>query len=235
MKASIIITCYNQGHYLGEALQSALGQSFPEHEYEIIVVNDGSTDNTSDVLGGFAGRIKVITQENRGLETACNAGIKVSTGEYVVRLDADDSFTENLLLVETLCLDYNPGFAFTYSDYFVGEVRSKENTIFKLPQFDPDEIRQRGDFLATGTVYRRECLNSIGLFDESHKNCGLENYDSILRLIEKGYKGYRINIPLFFYRKHDNNKLNRKHPIWRFGEELGKKYGFQYTTNRFRP
>lgn len=235
MKASIIITCYNQGYYLNEAIQSALGQAFPEHDYEVIVVNDGSTDNTSEVLKAFAGRVKVITQENRGLEAASNAGIKESTSEYVVRLDADDAFTENLLLVETLFLDYNPDFGFIYSDYFVGDVWSEANTIFRLPQFDPDEIKQRGDFLAGGTMYRRECLESVGFYDESWKNCGLENYDLILRLIKKGHRGYRIKIPLFFYRKKGSNKLDPSHPIWRVGEELGKRYGFQYTVNHFRP
>ena len=235
MKVSIITSCYNQGHYLSEAIQSALGQIFSKYDYEIVAVNDGSTDNTAAVLEGFAGNIKVITQENRGLEAASNAGIKESTGEYVIRLDADDAFTEKLLLVETLFLDYNPDFGFVYSDYFVGDVWNEASTIFKLPQFDPDEIKQRGDFLATGTMYRRECLEAVGLYDESWKNNRLENYELILRLINQRYKGYRIRIPLFFYRKQNNNKPDSDHPIWKVGEELGKKYGFQYKVNRFRP
>ncbi|NIW46854.1 MAG: glycosyltransferase, partial [Gammaproteobacteria bacterium] len=88
---SVIIPAYNQGHYLGECVQSVLDQTYPD--FEIIIVNDGSTDNTQRVAKSFSDpRIKYIYQENRGLSGARNTGIRNAIGTYVTYLDSDDLF-----------------------------------------------------------------------------------------------------------------------------------------------
>src|SRR6185503_2784773 len=84
---SIVIPCYNQAQYLGEAIQSVVDQAFPAKE--IVVVNDGSTDDTVAVAGRFPG-VRCITQEQRGLAAARNTGLAHCEGELVVFLDADD-------------------------------------------------------------------------------------------------------------------------------------------------
>ena len=85
---SIIIPCYNQGHFLRDAVQSALSQTW--RPVEILVVNDGSTDCTSDVVATFGTAVKLIEKRNGGLSSARNAGLREATGNFVVFLDADD-------------------------------------------------------------------------------------------------------------------------------------------------
>lgn len=88
MKVSVIIPSYGQAQYLYTAISSALNQNFPD--FEIIVVDDGSTDGSLEVARGFTPHIKLIEQENKGLASARNAGIMNATGEYIFPLDADD-------------------------------------------------------------------------------------------------------------------------------------------------
>ena len=87
-RASIIIPAFNSGRFLGEAVQSALDQTAPAHQ--IVVINDGSTDDTENVLAPFQSRITYLKQENQGVSAARNAGLRQASGEWVVFLDADD-------------------------------------------------------------------------------------------------------------------------------------------------
>src|SRR5918994_1694671 len=84
---TVVIPCYNQAHFLGEAIESVLSQSYPHHE--IVVGDDGSTDDTSEVASRYDG-VRLVRQENRGLAGARNTGIRHSEGDYLVFLDADD-------------------------------------------------------------------------------------------------------------------------------------------------
>jgi hypothetical protein len=85
---SIIVPCYRQAHYLAGAINSALAQTHPA--VEVVVINDGSDDQTDSVSGGYAGRIRYVSKANGGLSSARNAGLKSAKGEYVLFLDADD-------------------------------------------------------------------------------------------------------------------------------------------------
>ena len=100
MKASIIIPAYNAEAYIERALESALSQDFPKKDYEVLVIDDGSTDRTPEILKSFGDKIRVIRQENRGFAGATNRGYKEALGELVVKLDSDDVFSPNLLSEE---------------------------------------------------------------------------------------------------------------------------------------
>src|SRR5207247_7128348 len=106
---SIIITCYNQAQILREAIQSALAQTYSHRE--IFIVDDGSTDNTAEVTAGFAG-VRYIRQENAGVSTARNTGLKESRGEYLVFLDADDRLLPEALEIGVNYLREHPDCAF---------------------------------------------------------------------------------------------------------------------------
>jgi glycosyltransferase involved in cell wall biosynthesis len=86
--ASVIINNYNYGRFLGEAIESALGQTYPRTE--VVVVDDGSTDRSREVIVGYAGRVTAVLKDNGGQASACNAGFAVSRGDVVIFLDADD-------------------------------------------------------------------------------------------------------------------------------------------------
>lgn len=108
---SVIIPCYNQSHFLGEAIESVLRQTYPH--YEIIVVDDGSDDDTAEVARSSE-RVRCLSQKNRGLAAARNAGLEASRGSYVVFLDADDRLLANALEDGVSALVSHPKCAFAY-------------------------------------------------------------------------------------------------------------------------
>lgn len=203
IKASIIITAHNYGKYVREAINSALAQNFNE-PYEIVIVNDGSTDNTKDILATFESTdcIKVIELPGVGLASACNAGINASCGEYIIRLDADDWFDENILLVQSNILERRPDIGMVYPDYY--QVDKFGNIIDHVRlQKIHDEVKLLDrSALAAGALYRRSCYDAVGGYNEDLRY--QEDYDFWLRFTEK-YNVYNVNLPLMYYRKHDQS------------------------------
>ena len=106
-----------------------------------------------------------------------------------------------------------------------------------LPKFDRFEILERGDFMATGTIFPRNLIKKYGYYQERIKNCGLENYDFILRLLDHGVKGILIPETVVFYRRHNENmSVEKIKSIIKFGNELANKYNLgKYKTNRYHP
>ena len=105
-KVSVIIPTYQHADFVGEAIDSALAQTYTD--YEIILVNDGSTDGTKEIAAEYRNQIKYIYQDNRGLPAARNTGILASKGEYMAFLDADDVWLPNKLKLEVEFLDMHP-------------------------------------------------------------------------------------------------------------------------------
>lgn len=117
MKVSIVIPTYNRSALIQETIESVLKQTYSD--YEIIVVDDGSTDNTQEALKKFAGKIQYIKQNNRGINNARNQGLRHAKGEYVALLDNDDLWFPWTLSLFVKVLDENPDVAATFSDFFV--------------------------------------------------------------------------------------------------------------------
>jgi glycosyltransferase involved in cell wall biosynthesis len=111
--ASIVIPCYNQAHFLPEAIESALSQT--HRPIEVIVVDDGSTDNTRDVVARYP-HVRYVRQKNRGLGGARNTGFRVSKGEYILFLDADDRFTPDAAAAHLSCFAKHPEAGFVVGD-----------------------------------------------------------------------------------------------------------------------
>ncbi len=132
---SVIIPCYNQAHFLGEAIESVFKQTYPH--YEIIVVDDGSTDQTANVAAGFE-RVCCLSQKNRGLAAARNMGLEASKGSYIVFLDADDRLLPNALRDGIKSLNSHPECAFVY-----GHVQLISANGLPLPT--PRQVDPQGD------------------------------------------------------------------------------------------
>lgn len=111
---SVIIPAYNSAKFAAKAVESVLAQTY--QNYELIVIDDGSTDNTKEVLNRFAGRVNYIFQENRGPSAARNMGIKVAQGEYICFLDADDTWLPMKLEVQLAFMKNNRGIVLLFSD-----------------------------------------------------------------------------------------------------------------------
>lgn len=183
---SIIIPCYNHSQYLESSIESIRLQKF--EDWEIIIINDGSTDNTEEVAEVYAkqdSRIRVIKQENKGLSASRNSGIKSAKGSIIHFLDADDKHLTDS--ISTVVKYFNEGskievLVSSYS-YFKGE------SIFHSHIFDDRVIRVESFFnnnLAPPVSFfiKKTCQEKVGLFDESLKSC--EDWDFWIRAAKTG-------------------------------------------------
>jgi glycosyltransferase involved in cell wall biosynthesis len=219
---SVIVAAYNCERYIKTALQSAFSQTLANKHYEVMVVNDGSTDNTLDVLQQHKEKIKLINQPNRGLVVACNRGIEEATGDYIIRLDADDFFDEKLLSSTLKILENRPEYDCVYTDRY--EINARDNTKVRV-NVGQDNVF---DMLGCGILFRREVFARIGLY----RDLLFEEYDLMLRFLNTGLKGYYLQEPLYYYLKRESAMTNQQHywedgwkqlvGIW--GEEKLKKY-----------
>src|SRR3989344_133922 len=203
-KVSVIITAHNYGRFLDKCLDSLTKQTYKD--FEIVLVDDGSTDNTQDVIQSykskFPNNLKVIRVDNVGLSAACNKGISMSQGDFIIRLDADDYFDDNLLLVEERFLYENKDVDLVYSDYYTIDEDGKileHNRLMKVNE--EVDLLQRSP-LAAGAMYKRICYDEIGGYNDNLK-IG-EDYDFWMKFITK-FKVRNINLPLFYYRRHGAN------------------------------
>ncbi len=213
---SVIIPVFNGEKYIGRCLRSLLSQSIYQKEFEIILINDGSYDNTEYALKLFQGGIiRVISnKENLGLPYSLNKGINESNGEYLVRVDADDYVNKDFLLILKKFLDMNPQMDAVSCDYelidFEEKVISVENSI-KNP-------------IGCGIMFRKKQLIEIGMYDPKMKIN--EEKDLFIRFSKK-YTIHRIELPLYRYRKHEENMTNDIFKINEYDKKLKNKHNLK--------
>lgn len=183
---SVIIPVYNQADFAEEALRSALTQEYRDRE--IIVVDDGSTDETPEILKRFQNKIKVIRQENRGLSAARNAGIRVAKGKYIGLLDADDIWSPDFLSkMAPLLKSASPNFGAAYCGFFFLDrhgtrMPNAANPVTPQPHFKT-RLRRANFLNVCAVLVRREVYEAEGLFDENLSAC--EDWDMWLRVAER--------------------------------------------------
>ncbi len=181
---SVVIPCYEQAHFLGEAVESVLAQSYPRAE--IIVVDDGSTDNTSEVASNYSGTY-YVRQNNQGPSEARNAGIRSSKGEYLVFLDADDRLIPEALEVGLECLQAHPECAFTSGHCKVIDADGSLLPYLHQPHIEGDHylalLRKCYIWPPAMVMYRRWVFESVGGFDSSVNAAA--DYDLYLRVARR--------------------------------------------------
>lgn len=219
MNISIIIPTFQCEKFIARAVRSALSQNYPKDLYEIIVVDDGSTDNTSIILEAFESDIRVIKhKKNMGLSAARNSGLKKARGRYAINLDADDYMHKDLLNVGSLYLDLNPAFDAVAFDYLV--VDDNEKHICRVSAQETP--------IACGVFFRMEQLIDIGLYDENF--LAREDEDLRIRFLKK-YNIEYVHLPLYRYRKHENNLTNNSELMHNYLQELKAKHEDNNETN----
>jgi len=210
LDTSLIITNYNNEQYVGRAIRSCLKQTMPKLQFEVIVVDDASTDNSHAVIETFGDRVTFIQlDENVGVAEASNIGIRNALGKYVMRVDADDYINEHAVLFLTEILDKNPDIGFVYGDHF--RVDRDENVLERVDIRTPDLLFRHG----AGILFRKSHLEHIGLYDKSLRNA--EDYDLLKRYI-KNWDGFHLPLPLYRYRRHDTNMTNNEEERKRWEE-----------------
>jgi len=194
-KVSVVIPCYNMGKYLDEAVDSVLAQTFTD--FEIIIVDDGSTDtSTCELLADYSKpKTKVIHTANRGVAAARNSGIEEAVGEYVLPLDADDRIGEFYLEKAVAVLDQQADIGIVYCCCKLFGAVERE---WSLPPFSlPHQLLD--NLIFSAAVFRKKAWSRVRGYDSSLRQ-GWEDWDFWLRLLAEGTQVFRLPEMLFYYR-----------------------------------
>ena len=200
---SIIIPCFNDGKFLPEALASV--SQIKNVTYEVIIINDGSTDPiTLDYLDKLdRSKYIIIHQQNKGVSAARNAGIRIARGKYILPLDSDNMIMPEYAYVGLKFLEDNSDFAIFYSDL---QRFGLSNQIVKVPEFDLVSLIT-DNCVENCAFYRKEVWEQCGGYDE--KMIGFEDWEFWIKAYENNYKFYHWPEPLFLYRvKTQEESLN---------------------------
>lgn len=209
-KVSVIIPTFNRVKFIQRALDSVFAQTYKD--YEIVVIDDGSTDGTGKAMEAHKGRIKYFYQKNNGISAARNRGIEESAGEYIAFLDSDDWWAPDKLREQVRVLDADPKIGLVYGRMPIMDPKGRQ--IGLKPQgVSGKNFRQLLEFwgdLPTSTVMtRRECFKKAGLFDLNLVS--MEDIDMWLR-IARFYDLYEIEgRSLAYYQRHEEQST--KNPV----------------------
>lgn len=226
-KVSIYILNYNYGKYIANAINSCVKQSFKD--IEIIIIDDGSTDNSKKIIQSFAVKYPYIVcrfNKNQGLIKSCNFALQVAKGKYILRLDADDWLDKNAIEIMYNIMEKNKNLELLFPDYY--EVDSSGKVLHLINRHNFEKVNLL-DTPAHGacTLFRRKTLLDSGGYDE---NFSCQDGVEIWLRFYKKFKVSNINLPLFYYRRHgynlttQNNKIlnNRNKILYKYNDKKTK-------------
>jgi glycosyltransferase involved in cell wall biosynthesis len=200
-----VIPTYNYGRFVTQAVESALAQTYGP--VEVIVVDDGSSDDTREQLGPYADRIRYIYQDNQSVAAARNTGIQAARGDLIAFLDADDLWHPHKLELQMRYLADHPSVQLLAVDRLpVGaENWPPINGLahLKARPITVEELVLQPHFAPSGVLVRKECFDTVGFFDSSLRNA--EDYDMWIRIACR-FPVVKLDVPLWWYRVHGANK-----------------------------
>lgn len=210
MKVSIIITCFNREKFIARAIRSAISQNFSRRQFEVIVVDDGSTDNSRKIIEDFGDSIiTIFNTRNLGLPSARNIGIRKAKGRFVVHLDSDDYLHDECIYSEHIHLALNTAWGAVACDYV--EIDDHEAHISRKKAEDHP--------IACGIMFRKENLINIGLYDERMLVCEDEE---LRQRFEKRYEIGFVHLPLYRYTRHKESLTHNSRVVSRFRKKIKK-------------
>lgn len=213
---SVIMPAYNSGQLIRRSIRSVIEQTY--RNWELIVVNDGSTDDTAEIVSSLCsldGRIKLITQKNCGIGGSRNAGHSLASGEWLAYLDHDDLWHEDKLEKQINAARLNPSYDvlfsggwFFYNDDLSNLVEYK--TIYGEFSAEKMFLRQlEENYIPTlAVLVRKSIVDKIGQWDEDKAIQGCDDYDYWFRMAQVNAVFYSLDDKLFYYRKHGSNYSN---------------------------
>jgi glycosyltransferase involved in cell wall biosynthesis len=202
---TVVIPTYNHARYVAEAIDSALAQTTP---VEVVVVDDGSTDDTAALIAGrYGGRVRYVRQANAGLPAARNTGLRHASGDYLLFLDADDGIAPDCVARKLAILETRADLGWVFSDLDIADAegrvvgRISEAYEYRRRLAHPlFEELVRGVFIHVHqALIRRPCVDAIGGFDETLR-LGSEDWDFWVRMAAR-CRGLYLDVPLGFYRR----------------------------------
>ncbi|MEP7340201.1 MAG: glycosyltransferase family A protein [Acidobacteriota bacterium] len=208
---SVIIPAYNVAPYIVETLDSLFAQTY--RDFEAILVNDGSTDDTEARIAPFRDRLVYIKQENRGVMAARNAGLVAARGRYIALLDSDDVLLPRFLEVLIGMLEADPAVSVAYPNalYFGWPRHDGKLHQDAFPVAEPvtfDRVLRRECYIFGLLVFRREAVDEVGGYDESLQGQGAEDFELWLRMLRRGHRFKFTREPLVKYRWRQDSLSN---------------------------
>ncbi|SNS11414.1 Glycosyltransferase involved in cell wall bisynthesis [Humidesulfovibrio mexicanus] len=216
-KVSVYIAARNCAKYLEAAIESVLRQSMSG--WELLIFDDNSTDRTQAVLDLYRGvpGVRLFRTEGVGLPGVCNLASAEARGEYLIRLDGDDVFEENILLVLANHLDANPDVALVFPDYYLIDEQGDFISLSRTPRLF--ERNHATDLPPNGacTMIRRRILQECGGYRE---DLGAQDGFDLWTKLKGSHKSANVNLPLFYYRRHGSNLTNDHGRIFHARREI---------------
>lgn len=210
-RVSVILTTYNRSTFLKNAIKSVLNQTFKD--FELIIVDDNSTDNTPDIIKCYDDKRIVYVRRGSNSGYQCvpkNDGIKISKGRYIAYLDDDNKYTEDHLEVLTNALDSNPDIDVVYGNRQHFSCQGfGETKLGDARRYDFDELCEGINYIDTSDIiHRKKAIYKIGGWDPQIKSMG--DYDLILRLYKSGYRFQFIPKILTYYYHHKDSATSKR-------------------------
>jgi glycosyltransferase involved in cell wall biosynthesis len=208
MKVSIIVTNYNYGKFISRCLRSCISQNFEKKDYEIIVVDDNSTDESLKILSSFKKNIKILSnKKNIGVAASANKAIKISKGEYFIRVDSDDYISS-----------YTLNFLYSLTEFYPNKFGIASNyALFKDEDRQIMEKKSKEFPIACGILYNKKKFLKYGMYNKNFKH--REEEELRIRL-DKKYDIYHLNVPLYRYRMHSSNKTKSNNYLIKFKKKI---------------
>lgn len=230
-KVSVYVVSHNYGRFLGEAIESVLRQHY--ENWELLVIDDGSTDHTPDVVQLYVGdpRVRAYRTEGIGLPSVCNLALRESRGEYIMRLDGDDVLDENAVFVLLSYLERHPDLALVFPDYYLidegGEIFAHERRQKIAEASHTLDMPPNGACM----LIRKSVLQSVGGYRE---DLSAQDGFDLWSKIRNSHKTMNVNLPLFYYRRHGSNLTNGSYRILAARRQI-KRDAIASDLERFRP
>lgn len=234
-RVSVITPVYNHERFIAECVESILAQTY--NDFEIIVVDDGSTDRTPEILATYKDRITVIRQPNAGGAAALNTALKQARGEYIAWLSSDDVFTPTKLQEQVDFLDNNARFSLVYTDFYYNDTQGSILAKVRAPYFNEKKSflyhMLVANFINGSTVmFKRTCIDSVGPFDATMRfHADGDLWFRMLKYFEFGH----ISKPLLKYRWHASNLSHHFREMKRFYRLYYQKIFQLYEVSDFFP
>lgn len=202
---SIVVPAYNYARYLPFAVESAQNQDYPD--FEVVVIDDGSKDDTAEVMKQFGPPVRYVYQENAGLSAARNSGIREAKHDYIMFLDADDELKPGILReMMRIFQGLDPDYGLIGCDRVLIDADGKKLAVAKPAEPEGEilarDILMRTRFSPTGALCRKAVFDKVGNFDTSLRST--EDRDMWIRIAEK-FRVYYVDQELIHIRKHGSN------------------------------
>lgn len=207
---TVYITNYNYAAYIGQSIESVLSQTL--QDFELLIIDDGSTDNSREIIESYQGnpKIKIIFQQNKGLNVTNNIAMRASQGKYIMRLDADDYLDANALLVLSNALERDESLGLVFPDYFLVDSGGNILNVERRNSFQNQDLLLDMPAHGACTMIRKAYLEEVGGYDEEF-GCQ-DGYELWIKFTSR-FKVENVSTPLFYYRQHGKNLTTNENRI----------------------